>query len=94
MLKVNTFNLSRLLFDALFYFIGPSPSSNACFPEPDVGMDPHLAQRLFKQLIDAVSYLFERGISHRDLKPENLLFDEHGSWLCLCLYTTVEKSKG
>lgn len=41
-------------------------------------MDPQDAQRLFKQLIGAVNYLFERGISHRDLKPENLLFDEHG----------------
>ncbi|XP_067947691.1 serine/threonine-protein kinase Chk1-like [Watersipora subatra] len=45
--------------------------------EPDVGMDPFNAQRLFRQLMDAVSYLFDRGIAHRDLKPENLLFDDY-----------------
>ena len=41
-------------------------------------MEPSEAQRLFRQLIEAVEYLFERGITHRDLKPENLLFDEFG----------------
>jgi len=41
-------------------------------------MEQTEAQRLFRQLISAVEYMFDRGITHRDLKPENLLLDEEG----------------
>ncbi|KAF6031890.1 CHEK1 [Bugula neritina] len=44
--------------------------------EPDVGMDIKSAHRLFRQLIEAVEYMFSRGIAHRDIKPENILLDE------------------
>jgi len=44
--------------------------------EPDMGMHPSHAQRYFSQLLSAVEYLFDRGITHRDLKPENILLDE------------------
>lgn len=43
-------------------------------------MDEREAQRLFRQLITAVEYMFDRGITHRDLKPENLLLDEEGKY--------------
>lgn len=46
--------------------------------EPDVGMDIKSAHRLFRQLIEAVEYMFSRGIAHRDIKPENILLDEFG----------------
>ena len=31
----------------------------------------------FKQLIDGLDYVHQRGIAHRDMKPENILFDQH-----------------
>uniref|UniRef100_H3CX90 Serine/threonine-protein kinase CHK1 n=1 Tax=Tetraodon nigroviridis TaxID=99883 RepID=H3CX90_TETNG len=44
--------------------------------EPDVGMPEKDAHRFFLQLISAVEYLHNIGITHRDIKPENILLDE------------------
>lgn len=33
------------------------------------------ARRLFIQIVDAISFIHERGIAHRDIKPENILLD-------------------
>lgn len=38
--------------------------------------DENSCNKLFSQLVDAVSYLHGLGIAHRDLKPENLLFSD------------------
>ena len=43
--------------------------------EPEKGMAPSQARRFFRQLIQGVEYLHEKGITHRDIKPENLLLD-------------------
>uniref|UniRef100_A0A0N5C7P7 Protein kinase domain-containing protein n=1 Tax=Strongyloides papillosus TaxID=174720 RepID=A0A0N5C7P7_STREA len=32
---------------------------------------------IFRQLIEAVNYLHQRGVVHRDIKPLNILFDEN-----------------
>jgi serine/threonine protein kinase len=32
---------------------------------------------VFRQLIEAVSYIHESGVAHRDLKPENILIDQN-----------------
>ncbi|KAG7972470.1 hypothetical protein I3843_07G185500 [Carya illinoinensis] len=37
------------------------------------------ARKLFQQLIDAVDYCHDKGVSHRDLKPDNLLLDQWGN---------------
>ncbi len=29
---------------------------------------------IFKQILEAVNYLYVHGVCHRDLKPENILF--------------------
>lgn len=36
-----------------------------------------ILQKMFSELIDAISYIHNRGIAHRDLKPENVLFDSN-----------------
>lgn len=33
----------------------------------------------FKQMVQGVRYLHDRGVSHRDLKPENMLIDAQGN---------------
>ncbi|XP_069123753.1 putative serine/threonine-protein kinase SIK1B [Argopecten irradians] len=35
------------------------------------------ARRIFKQLLDIVSYLHENDVCHRDIKCENILLDQH-----------------
>lgn len=37
---------------------------------------PELCRTYTKQLVAAIKYLAEVGVSHRDLKPENILFDK------------------
>ena len=32
------------------------------------------AAKIFKQLMNGISYYHSKGICHRDLKPENILF--------------------
>ncbi|XP_038129833.1 serine/threonine-protein kinase Chk1 [Cyprinodon tularosa] len=44
--------------------------------EPDVGMPEKDAHKFFQQLIAAVDYLHNLGITHRDIKPENILLDD------------------
>lgn len=44
--------------------------------EPDVGMPEKDAHKFFQQLIAAVEYLHNLGITHRDIKPENILLDD------------------
>ncbi|XP_034462274.1 serine/threonine-protein kinase Chk1 [Hippoglossus hippoglossus] len=44
--------------------------------EPDVGMAENDAHRFFQQLMAAVEYLHNIGITHRDIKPENILLDD------------------
>lgn len=37
------------------------------------------AQKLFIQILSAVSYCHRRGIIHRDLKPDNIMLDKNGN---------------
>ncbi|KAK6454443.1 checkpoint kinase 1 [Scheffersomyces xylosifermentans] len=47
--------------------------------EPEVGIDDELAHFYFKQLINAVDYIHQKGVAHRDIKPENILIDCEGN---------------
>jgi Serine/threonine protein kinase len=47
--------------------------------EPDVGVDEELANFYFKQLINAVDYIHQKGVAHRDIKPENILVSKEGN---------------
>lgn len=46
--------------------------------EPDVGVDDELANFYFKQLVNAVDYIHQKGVAHRDIKPENILVSKEG----------------
>jgi serine/threonine protein kinase len=41
-------------------------------------LDPHRVQRIFTQLVGAVTYVHSKSCVHRDLKLENILLDKHG----------------
>jgi serine/threonine protein kinase len=42
-------------------------------------MEPQKVQRIFTQLVGAVSYVHSKSCVHRDLKLENILLDKHGN---------------
>lgn len=41
-------------------------------------MDEKTSRNYFRQLITAVDYCHDKGISHRDIKPENILIESNG----------------
>eukprot|EP00730_Choanoeca_flexa_P003064 TRINITY_DN11276_c0_g1_i1.p2 TRINITY_DN11276_c0_g1~~TRINITY_DN11276_c0_g1_i1.p2 ORF type:complete len:348 (+),score=65.10 TRINITY_DN11276_c0_g1_i1:3239-4282(+) len=51
--------------------------------QPHTGLPRHLVPPIFAQLVDAVTYLHNKGIAHLDLKPENMLLTDMGR-LKLC----------
>lgn len=42
-------------------------------------MDEESAKPLFKQILDTVTYIHEKGIAHRDLKLDNVLVEPNGN---------------
>ena len=42
-------------------------------------LDEKMTRYYFKQLLDGLEFVHNRGFCHRDLKPENLLLDSHGN---------------
>ncbi|OAF69604.1 hypothetical protein A3Q56_02670 [Intoshia linei] len=51
--------------------------------EPNIGMNENTARIYFSQLMDALNYMNESGLTHRDIKPENMMIDEQNN-LKLC----------
>ena len=45
------------------------------FISKNISLSENLACHFFRQLISAIEYLNDMGITHRDLKPENILLD-------------------
>jgi len=39
--------------------------------------------RVFQQVVEAVAFAHERGVTHRDLKPANIMLDEHSQALVM-----------
>jgi serine/threonine protein kinase len=35
------------------------------------------AREIFRELLDGVAYMHERGVAHRDIKPENVLLNKY-----------------
>ena len=42
-------------------------------------LDQNMTRYYFKQLLDGLEFIHNRGFVHRDLKPENLLLDSKGN---------------
>lgn len=42
----------------------------------DHGLEEHVAQRYFRQIVQAINYCHKLHVVHRDLKPENVVFFE------------------
>ncbi|XP_057534040.1 CBL-interacting protein kinase 2-like [Amaranthus tricolor] len=60
------------------YFVMEHAKGGELFDKLTKGrLKEDVAQKYFRQLINAVDFCHSRGVYHRDLKPENLLLDEN-----------------
>lgn len=58
-----------------FYIEYCSGKSLLDFINENSGLDEQTACFIFRQLMEALSYLHDHNISHRDLKPDNIMID-------------------
>ena len=46
--------------------------------EPQGRVEHHETWRVFRQILEALSYIHGRGVIHRDIKPANIFLDAEG----------------
>ena len=74
-------NLIDVLEDEYFYyvFLEFCPGGELFQHIVDSGrLQEEQAKPIIKQILEAVMYIHQMGVSHRDMKPENLLLDQVG----------------
>lgn len=74
-------NLIDVLSDKNFFyvFLEFCPNGELFQHIVDAGkLDEEQAKPIIKQILEAMKYIHQMGVSHRDMKPENLLLDQVG----------------
>jgi len=51
--------------------------------KPKRRLDPAEAQRIFRQVVNAVDFCHDRSIAHRDIKLENIIINKEGTHITL-----------
>lgn len=66
--------------------------------EPQGRVEHHETWRMFRQILEALSYIHGRGVIHRDIKPANIFLDAEGiaslCWRMLCSSYLLRVSTG
>lgn len=67
--------------EEMFYIVSELAENGESFDYVQMaeGLEPKYARQLFRQIVEAVSFIHSKGIAHRDLKLENLFLDKNVS---------------
>lgn len=71
----NVVRLIEVLEDETFTYLVTELLEGGELNDRTARMTSHELNYVFRQLLDAVSFIHSKGVAHRDLKPENIVFE-------------------